>query len=1552
VFDKSVPVSGNGSYTSPSLTPTQAGTYWWTANYSGDAANNTAASGCGAESVTIGKAAPGIATAPSAGGQAGSAAVTDTATLSGGYSPGGSIEFQLYGPSAAANCSGTAVFDKTVPVSGNGSYTSPSFTPTQAGTYWWTASYGGDTNNKTATSGCGTESVTITPAMASPSLTTTPGSGGPVGSTTVKDTATLLGGSAPTGSIIFNLYGPSAQANCTGTAVDTETVTVSGNGSYATPNGFAPVKAGTYWWTASYTGDSGNNPAASGCGAESVTISQFSPGLATVPSTSGTGMAGSTTVKDTATVSGGFNPTGTITFNLYGPSASANCTTAAVDTETATVSGNGSYTTPAGFAPSQAGTYWWTASYGGDTNNNAAASGCGAESVTVSPPVASPSLASFSSPGGPIGSTTVTDKATLSGGTAPTGTITFKLYGPSATANCATTPVFNQMVTVSGNGNYVSPAFTPSQAGTYYWTASYSGDTGNNPAVTGCASDPVTIGQLSPGMLTIPSTTGSGMAGSTTVKDTATMSGGFSPTGTITFSLYGPSAQPNCTGTAVDTETATVNGNGSYTTPAGFAPSQAGTYWWTASYGGDANNTTAASGCGAESVTLGLPGPQVYWADNSLGTIMAVPAAGGPPAQLAGGQNGPGYLAVDNGFVYWADSGAGTIMKVPATGGTPTVLAGGQNGPGYVAVENGFVYWADTGAGTIMAVPVTGGPLVTLASGQPGPGYVAVDNGVVYWADSGLGAIMAVPAAGGPPAELVGGQSGPVGVVASGGFVYWANTGTGMIMSVRAAGGPPLVLASGLLGPASLAVDSSFVYWADSVGGTIWRVPATGGAAAELASGQNGPASLAVSSGTLYWVDKGAGTIMKVAATGGTPVVLASGPGPAYLAVAGPASPALTTASSPGGPVGSTTVTDTATLSGGSAPTGTIDFQLWGPSATAICSGTPVFDKTVIVGGNGSYTSPSFTPSQAGTYWWTASYSGDGANNAAASGCGGDSVTIGQLSTGIATTPSTTGTGTAGSTTVTDSATLSGGLSPTGTITFSLYGPSSQPNCNGTAVDTETATASGDGSYTTPTGATPSQAGTYWWIASYGGDTNNTSAASKCGDESVTLTAPVLYVATDGSDTTGTGSQAKPLQTITAALALAQTSGGATIDVAGGSYTEGSGGSGLNLISNVTINGGFSEATWTQLPGNTTTIVGSPQAVLANSVTGITLADLTLAPVTPAGPTASVYGIRAINGSSLALSNITIATPNATAGTAGATGANGANGLRSTNPNGGNAIAQTCSTATVGGSGGSGGGNGNNGGNGGGASGCGNGQPGTPGGPTVPPGGANGNGGFSGTNSGGNGGPGNDGTAGSSGSAGAGASFTTAQAGPSWTGASGANGTPGQDGGGGGGGGAGGGICTIFCVTSANGGGGGGGGGGGAGGGSGGGGQAGGGSFGIYLWHSTVLVAATSIQTGNGGPGGSGALGGTGGSGAAGGSGGAGINGSGDGGPGGKGGNGGGGGLGGGGSGGPSVGIFRSAGSTYVDQGGNTIAVGTGGAGGGSPDNSHNGAPGIAANLV
>ncbi len=298
--------------------------------------------------------------------------MADEATVTGGSSPTGTVTFYLYGNST---CTGTPLFTDTETLTG-GTATSADYTSFATGTDYWAATYNGDSRNHPVTSGCGDEPVTVTPA--SPAIATSQQPASATVGSSVADEATVTGGSSPTGTVTFYLYGNST---CTGTPLFTDTETLTGG--TATSADYTSFATGTDYWAATYNGDSRNNPVTSGCGDEPVTVTPASPSLATSPTPSGPVGVG-TTVTDTANLTGGDNPTGTITFNLYGPSTVANCSTApVVDTEMVTVSGNGRYATPTGAAPTQTGTYWWTASYNGDASNNAAANSCGDEQVSI-----------------------------------------------------------------------------------------------------------------------------------------------------------------------------------------------------------------------------------------------------------------------------------------------------------------------------------------------------------------------------------------------------------------------------------------------------------------------------------------------------------------------------------------------------------------------------------------------------------------------------------------------------------------------------------------------------------------------------------------------------------------------------------------------------------------------------------------------------------------------------------------------------------------------------------------------------------------------------------------------------------------------------------------------------------------------------------------------------------------------------------------------------------------------------------------------------------------
>ena len=168
--------------------------------------------------------------------------------------------------------------------------------------------------------------------------------------------------------------------------------TVHGNNTYTTPTGYTlpfnqTTVTGTYQWDASYTGDN-NNTGISDTNdpAEQVVVSEATPSLTTTPSSPTVTLGLTvTTTTDTATLSGGYDPGGSITFTLLSGAT-------VLDTEIVGVLGNGTYTTPVGHSfPPGAGTpgsyYQWDATYTGDTNNQGATdNGAVNERVTVVSP--------------------------------------------------------------------------------------------------------------------------------------------------------------------------------------------------------------------------------------------------------------------------------------------------------------------------------------------------------------------------------------------------------------------------------------------------------------------------------------------------------------------------------------------------------------------------------------------------------------------------------------------------------------------------------------------------------------------------------------------------------------------------------------------------------------------------------------------------------------------------------------------------------------------------------------------------------------------------------------------------------------------------------------------------------------------------------------------------------------------------------------------------------------------------------------------------------------
>ena len=250
--------------------------------------------------------------------------------------------------------------------------------------------------------------------------------------------------------------------------------------------------------------------------------------------------------------------------------------------------------------------------------------------VTASLSVSGPLGGAFA--GSPIAASRVS--ATLAGGAAPSGPIAFTVFGPQATppSSCASGGTTVGTASAYGDGTYQpSAGFTPPSPGMYWWYASYGGDTGDEPSASACGPG---MAETSVVPKAIPALSASGPLDGTAGNPisassiSATLTGGSAPTGTITFTVYGPQSSPpsSCASGGTTVGTASVNGNGTYQPSGAFTPAGPGEYWWYASYGGDAGDEPAASACGPLMAQTLVVAAQTT--PSSLGTGSSPPGSG------------------------------------------------------------------------------------------------------------------------------------------------------------------------------------------------------------------------------------------------------------------------------------------------------------------------------------------------------------------------------------------------------------------------------------------------------------------------------------------------------------------------------------------------------------------------------------------------------------------------------------------------------------------------------------------------------------------------------------------------------------------------------------------------------------------------------------------------------------------------------------------------------------------------------------------------------------
>ena len=293
--------------------------------------------------------------------------VHDSATLSGATADaGGTVTYHAY--AGANTCSGTDLLNSTKTITNGVVPDSDPISFATAGSYSFQAVYSGDVNNNPATSVCSTEQLLV---KTNPSIGTTLSATSVDVGSTVHDSATLSGATADAGgTVTYTVYSNSA---CTQGARAAGTVTVT-NGNVPDSNGLAFNSVGTFYWQAVYSGDTKNNGATSTCTDETLVVNPKQPSAST---------AQNLLPNDSFTLSGGFNPTGSITFSLYAPGDPL-CSGAPTYTQTVTVNGNGTYnTTNTSVLASTEGTWRWQSTYSGDSNNLTASSSCGTERFTI-----------------------------------------------------------------------------------------------------------------------------------------------------------------------------------------------------------------------------------------------------------------------------------------------------------------------------------------------------------------------------------------------------------------------------------------------------------------------------------------------------------------------------------------------------------------------------------------------------------------------------------------------------------------------------------------------------------------------------------------------------------------------------------------------------------------------------------------------------------------------------------------------------------------------------------------------------------------------------------------------------------------------------------------------------------------------------------------------------------------------------------------------------------------------------------------------------------------
>ena len=550
-------VTGNGTYTTPSVPLALASCYSYTETLPAttDSAAATAPAGVAAETAQI-PPAPTVTTTTSAAEVYPLTALSDAVVIAGTSGGTGTLTWSLVGPvtPVGGSCTGivwtgAATADSgTLPVTGDGTLTTGPVTLTDPGCYAWTDTVAG-TWPGTTVIGPGTAGETVLVQLHQPTLVTAASvASGTAGTKSIVDAVTVSGsgiGTSPaapaSAALTWTLLGPvtpvagsCSAVSWTGAATAASgTITVTADGTFATP-ATALSAVGCYSYTSTLAATAVGQAATSAPGPAAETALVVAPPTV-VTAASSTLVYPYSPVTDTVTVTGTGGQAGTVSWSLVGPVSAVPL-------------------------PESTG------------------SPAGAGGVAPSPGSVCPATGSSWS-GAP----------TVASGTLP----------------------------VTGDGPVTVGPVTVGGTGCYSWVETFSGPhtLGQTTVAAGAANEVVAVQVFAPTLTTTAAVT-PGPDGTQTIVDHVTVTGtGLGKPGNpttslpLTWTLLGPAPATDGSCTSVDwtgqpvlaTGTLTVTADGTVTTPA-TTLSAPGCYTFDESLGATAQSAeaTTAAGVGAE----------------------------------------------------------------------------------------------------------------------------------------------------------------------------------------------------------------------------------------------------------------------------------------------------------------------------------------------------------------------------------------------------------------------------------------------------------------------------------------------------------------------------------------------------------------------------------------------------------------------------------------------------------------------------------------------------------------------------------------------------------------------------------------------------------------------------------------------------------------------------------------------------------------------------------------------------------------------------------------